>query len=314
MAIRKQHGKVSTIAQLAGLAGKSLAARRDYERREAQRGRIEEMQLKSVMREKELAAKQKALEHDIEANAKERMAARDWESQKLALRSQQAFGMEAMKQQAYFERELAKEIKKMDEYDLAKEKLAEMAPEEMGGNGRLSKRQHDTALAKIEMRVLGQTGVIPLPESPQSDLSLSRQASEIEAAYELQGYTPQDLQEVGLDPVDFPAVGREDIGNLPPVPAGRVRVISPDGQTGTLAEEDLLLDEYKDYRRLDESSEEEETFLGTSLVEPKRKRGSITPVGALWNYAQLNRQLQMEKMRQTKKSRGTMSLGERLRR
>ena len=43
----------------------------------------------------------------------------------------------------------------------------------------------------------------------EKPLSATRQVGEIEAQFELEGYTPDDLRELGLDPADYPGVGRE---------------------------------------------------------------------------------------------------------
>ncbi len=71
-------------------------------------------------------------------------------------------------------------------------------------------------------------------------LSATRQVGEIEAQFELEGYTPQDLRELGLDPEDFPGIGEEGgqytIGQVIPTPQGDMTVVGFDDDGEPLVE------------------------------------------------------------------------------
>jgi hypothetical protein len=151
MAIRKQHGKVSSIAKLAKLSGQSLAARRDYERRDEAIQRYQELQRQDEIRQ-----------YEADARIKRDMMAMDWENQKLALRSQHDFAMEEMKRETLVQRELARQVKKMNEYDLAKDKLNEHLADR-----NITQEQYNSAMANLDMKLLGAGGVIP--RASQSD-------------------------------------------------------------------------------------------------------------------------------------------------
>lgn len=156
MAIRRQHGKVSSIAKLAELAGKSIEARRQAQRREESIARAQEMQ-----RQEQLANQARQAQFDIQVaniNAKKeaQVMSIGWENQKLLMNSQRKFELEQLKQSALVQRELAKTIKKMDEYDLAKSKLQELL-----ANEDINEEQYKQALAKTDMKFLGYEGTIP---------------------------------------------------------------------------------------------------------------------------------------------------------
>jgi len=180
MAIRKEYGKVSSIARLGKLAGQSIAARRDAERREVRIQRAQELQIRETMQARELAAKQEMFEHEIKANVQKQTMAMDWENQKLALNSQHDFAMQKMREEALAQREIAREIKKLNEYELAQDKLREHLADR-----NITQEQYNSAMANLDMKHLGQAGVIPSPQQPIRPPSLTRQKGEIEAGIEL---------------------------------------------------------------------------------------------------------------------------------
>lgn len=166
MAIRRQHGKVATVAKLAQLAGKSMAARRDYERKETMLQQAKEMQRREAL-----------AKYEEQNRMKRDMMAMDWENQKLAMRSQHEFAMEEMKQEAYMQRELAKEIKKLNEYDLAKDKLREALADR-----NITEEQYKAAMTNVDMKILGYPGVVPRPQAIDPIQELIKQYSGMSAS------------------------------------------------------------------------------------------------------------------------------------
>lgn len=150
MAIRREHAKISTVAKLGKLAGQAVSARRDYERREVALQQAQESQ-----RREELA------QFEAQEQMKREQMSIQWDTQKMAMASQQKLALEDMRQQALAERELAKEVRKLNEYDMAQEKMRELR-----STGELNEEQYKQYQAKVDMKFLGYPGVLPSSQGP----------------------------------------------------------------------------------------------------------------------------------------------------
>ena len=64
--------------------------------------------------------------------------------------------------------------------------------------------------------------------------------------------SPEELERNGLDPIKYTV--KPTVEELP-LRLGKVRVIAPDGRSGYLSEEELLLPEFKGYIKLDDETE-----------------------------------------------------------
>ena len=312
-----QPGQAKAAAKTGAIVGKGKRAEEDRARAEREQVRAQQM-----------AAQQQA-----------RQAALEWEQQKMMLNSQQDFAHEMRMRQAGLEAEARAQEWQVEKMELAsrmdfeqdeQERLRHKA-EYVAGRDTLDKKKDEMPDGEYERAsfelasIYAPKGVteavdkIGYKEEKQSpniqrrkeleavvgpEFGRAMSLQELEEEVGIDGLSTEELTELGLDPADFPDAGSET-ENLPPVPVGRVRVVSPDGQTGTLTEEELLLDEYKDFRRLDEAVEQ-------GLTPSSKGFGTIygipTPAKILWDYTQLNRKIQMEKMRQAKGT-GRMSYG-----
>lgn len=141
MPIKTEYGKVSTIAQFGKLAGESIQAQR-------------EQAIKADLLKQALAFQQqeKIIQFQADLEIETQMMAMKWEQQKMMFRSQQTFEMEQMKERAYIEQELAKELKQQTELDMAKNRI--------NRDDSLTQTQKSQALAKIDLKYLGYQGTL----------------------------------------------------------------------------------------------------------------------------------------------------------
>ncbi len=197
MPISRQHGEVKSIAKLATLAGQSMAARRDYERREAALERVNAAKTQQVLQTQRLDAQRELAQFRVQSDNQKIMADMQWENQKGILSKQHDFAMVEQREQVLQDRELAREVKKLNEYDLAKEKLDERLADRS-----ITQSQYDQAKVRVDMKHLGFEGVLPRPGQEDPIRALLQQAMTGGAGGET-----------------------ED---------GRVRVVSPNGQTGSV--------------------------------------------------------------------------------
>jgi hypothetical protein len=194
------------------------------------------------------------------AQEKARQAALEWEQKKMQMRSEQAFQQElADKQWDYekFNRARAWDIEKMEmrsrlDFEKEEKKRAERDAKYEAGDRAIveSDNIYPTPEAKEEARwkwwYKNQTGLYP-PVAPKAERPPSKrtQVSEIEAARELDITTPEELRELGLDPADFPGVGREvtpeevsgyEVGQLVSTPQGDMTIVGFDDDGEPLVE------------------------------------------------------------------------------
>ena len=200
MAIRRTHGKVSSIAKLGALAGKSVEARRQQQRRDTKLARAQEMQQREMLAEQERQARLEINVADINARKESQVMAMGWENQKMLMESQFKFEMAQMQDRAWEQRELAKSIKKADEYDLAKDKVDIMKAE-----GTVDDETYNKYMARIEFQYLGYENIMSR-EKPMTAME-------------------QMMQQV---------MGSGNTGTPTPTgpPQGQMEVIAPDGKTG----------------------------------------------------------------------------------
>jgi len=122
MAITVRHDPVESIQKLSVLAGKAKASERTAQRNQQLAAQAQQMQYQKEMAQYQAQTKMKA----------DQMAM-DWELQKLQLNSIKDFEREQMRLDALTARELAKEIKEKDEFELVQRQIREadyLTPEE----------------------------------------------------------------------------------------------------------------------------------------------------------------------------------------
>ena len=157
MPITRKHGKVSSIAKLGQLAGKALADRRTYERREAQIFQIQQQQMQEQTRQVEMQSRQQLEEYKIQANFKQNVQAMDWEREKVAAVSQHDLMMQEQKIQANFDLELTREMNKKKEYYSFIDRIEERYA---GGEGDMSKAVRDNLILRAEAKMAGIPGTV----------------------------------------------------------------------------------------------------------------------------------------------------------
>lgn len=203
MAIRiEQPGAAKAAAQAGTAIGKGKRATEDRARAEREQARTQQ-----------IAAQQKA-----------RQASLEWEQEKMRMRSEQDFQQElATKQWDYekFNRAKSWQIEKMEiasRNDFAQEEKDRSEKQAKTAAGLKAIDESDNIYAtpeakeeaKFKFMFKQEQGYFPPRQlQEKGPPSATRQKGEIEAQFELEGYTQEDLRELGLDPADFPGVGRE---------------------------------------------------------------------------------------------------------
>lgn len=188
-----------------------------------------------VIGEAEKAKRQQAIALEREQRSSQLAAqkrAMDWEAEKMAMRSQQDFQQELADKQWEFEK-----FNRAKQWDIEKMEMRSRLDFEQEEKGR--QKRIDSEDAKIlaldraeetgthskealapyraqaemnkEIAKAGGTRTAPLirPDKPVRPPSATRQVGEMEALFELQGYTQQDVIEAGGDPAGFPGIGGE---------------------------------------------------------------------------------------------------------
>ena len=160
MAIKVEHGKVSTIAKLGKLAGESVSARRDYERRETMLHEAQQQQQQQDLAKYQMDQQAELERNRVEVNTKQQQAAMQWDMQKMAMRSQNDFEMEEMKRMAEFQQEMGRELQK-------KAKLSNLVDliNEKKASGELSDSQYTQAMLNAESRYAVGSNVLPSTSS-----------------------------------------------------------------------------------------------------------------------------------------------------
>ena len=207
MPIVTKYGSVKSIAQLGKLAGQSIQATR-------------EQAIQADLLKQALAFQQqeKIIQFQADLEVETQMMAMKWEQQKMMFRSQQDFEMEQLKQRALIERDLAKQLRKDNEHDMAKDRINK--------DDSLSDAQKINMLRAIDLRYMGYGGTVGTPkmEDPFEQLTARILAGGI-AEGTTGGITGNNIQ-------------------------GTVQVTSPDGVTGTIPAEDWPEAEREGYRRV----------------------------------------------------------------
>lgn len=154
MAIRFKHGKVSSLAKLAKLAGEAKQAQIDQQRRQQMLSQVQEMAHQERMASFQAQVREQAEQNDFQRQIALQEQSQNWEMQKMALRSQHDFEMQEKQQEALFSRNLAKKIQKMDERDQAIDLVTK--------DQSLSAAQKNELIREINLRSLGVGGMAGL--------------------------------------------------------------------------------------------------------------------------------------------------------
>jgi len=242
MGIRREQPGAAKAAATAGAAiGKAERAKED-------RARAEREQARADQEAAQRAAQQKAMEFELF---------------KMEQRSMQDFQQELRDKQYRFD-----EINTAKEWDIEKkrrhseidfeieekERLRQKqeisnkrtAIEKDIASGKSTKEEHELALFNLDRDEyaidVGAARGAPLTQMPKEPKPRSAvsQVSEIDATFELEGYTAQDLRDVGLDPADFPGIAEDEsgyaIGQVVPTPQGDATIVGFDVDGEPMAE------------------------------------------------------------------------------
>ena len=315
MSIRLEQPGASKAAATAGaMVGKGERAKEDRARAEQQR-----------QQQEAIAAQQSA-----------RTAALEWEKEKMFMRSQQDFAHEMRMKQVGLDKEA-----RAHEWEKEKMELASQNDFKEEEKERIRKR----GVFKSGIESIDKNDTLNDTQKQDAKYTWAMKYTDIEEAAQYLGNKPtketdpnvtlrkkmetivgiKDLpwsdlvdeyekeQELGgLSVEDTPGISKEE---LPEIPEGKLLVRSPDGEDGTIDEGELQEYLTRGFTLIEPTTQEEETVTESEEggIGIKALLGA-TPLGALGSYANVNRQVQMDKMRRTKEARKTMSLGERLRR
>lgn len=170
MPIVRQHSKLSDIAKLAELAGRQIAARKDYEQREAMRVRAMELRSQQQLEQARRDQQFQLAQMDIAADSQKQQMAFAWENQKLLLNSQFDFQMQKMREQALIERELREELRERDRYDITAKRLKDKLTD-----GSLPPEQYNQAILQLDMK-FGGAYAMPSQRQPDTMQALLAQA------------------------------------------------------------------------------------------------------------------------------------------
>lgn len=206
MAIKRRYDPVHAIGQLSVLAGKAEA-----QQKQAAIDREMALRTAQMQHQKEMA------KFEADMRFKYEQQAQEWEYQKMALRSQNDFLLQEERHKALYMRELAKQLKEMDEYDQAKKQITNLLADK-----EITEDEANRAMANIELKYVGYAGVLPRAEKPQNEIqaAMARLISE-------------------TTDMETPA-------------GGRVRVVSPQGQTGTIEASEVAEYEAKGFKVIGE--------------------------------------------------------------
>lgn len=204
MAIRVEHGKVGTAAQLGLLAGQAKFAQQQMEyaqtaAREAQR----------MKHEKEMAAFRAQL--DIQAEQR----ANIWELEKMEIRSRTDFSREEAERQ----RKLSEKQARLDALERARK------------DGQITEEDYNNAY-------LQETTDVPFYNYAKQEQMRTTAAA---ARNPIQEYLATLMSQEGAQTQPAAPTG---------APTGRIRVTSPEGQTGTIEAGEWPLYEAQGYRKI----------------------------------------------------------------
>jgi len=225
MAIRiEQPGASESAARAGSIIGKGQRAAEDRARAEREMVRKEEekarakaqkvsleWELQKMADQSRRAYEREMRQEDYRLAAEDRAAA--WEIEKMELTSRHDFEQE--------EQERMQNLARIDAKILALKK----AQEDKQFTGR--EPEYQSMLFNLEQQKYGIKNPRALAKEAKPR-SAASQVSEINATYELQGYTAEDLREAGLDPDDFPGIATNEsgysIGQIVATPKGNVRI------------------------------------------------------------------------------------------
>jgi hypothetical protein len=229
MGIRRTYGE-EAVAGLGFQTGKAQA-----EKERAQQ--LEERSYREAVKAQDLA---------IDLQMQER--AKLWELEKLEMRSRMDFEREERQRQKILAERDAKLNALKNAYD----------------NGQIDETDYNNAVLQTQTDIPVYTqSQINRRASVEDIPSPTRQLSNINAAFELQGYTSADLEEIGLDPNDFPMVpSAEELiesGDIPTPTGESVIVQDREGNIVQIPSENL-----------EQAIELGATVLNNPSVRPKK--------------------------------------------
>jgi tRNA U55 pseudouridine synthase TruB len=152
MGIKFRYEPVQQIGRLAYQIGQAKKAEQIMQRQEA-----------VMMRAKELEQRQQLAEYKADLDMKAKQQAMDWELQKITMRSQNDFLLQEERNKAQYMRQLAKELREADEYDMAVKEV-----QRMQSDNEITPEEATQVLNKIKMKHLGYSGVMPRADKEQS--------------------------------------------------------------------------------------------------------------------------------------------------
>lgn len=238
MGIKFKHGS----PQEARAVAEDVGRRNEQRRQQAQQ---EEMAYKDSLRQQDLQI-------SLEAESRSKM----WEIEKMELRSRMDF-----------EREERARQKKLAEQDAKVEALDNALL-----NGQISEEDHSNAVlqTKSGIPIYAQSQINKRADAEDIP-SPSRQLGDINAAFELQGYTSADLEEVGLDPNDFPMI---------PKAGGGVGGVAPQDIPQAGGGMVIVQDEEGNIVEIPEANLQQAIDLGATLLSGgKEKKEKHSPAG-----------------------------------
>lgn len=154
-------------------------------------------QIAAELRQMDMQKQRDIFNEQLTLKAEQR--ARQWELDKMIIRSQNDFAVEEAKR--------AKEIK---EAQIRYDNIQELERERKYPESVTQRMWQDWGKMyyEVDSRAAEKLGVAEsIIEPKPKPMSLTQQKSNIEAAMELEGYTPEDLVQFGLNPEQYPNVG-----------------------------------------------------------------------------------------------------------
>lgn len=267
MPIKRTHGKVSSIAKLARMAGQAQQAQREQEIKE-----------RSLARAQELAHRERLAQFQAQLNEQMDYRQMEFQANRIHAQNQHDFMMEEARRQALHDRELQQELKKRNERD--------QAIEQVMNHTDLNENQKQEMIRQINLKHYGYMDVIKEQRlQDQQELEgMYREALATKALaqasggqqpidrmldiqrllknyspakespwYDPRGDKPAMIGEREATPAEVQMMeSLRNMGAAPQAtdkPAGTVRVISPDGVSGTIPADQLEQALKEGYRR-----------------------------------------------------------------
>lgn len=211
MGISVRHDPIKSIQKLSELSGKAEQAEREAARAQQMAMRAQELE-----QQKELAQFQTNMKMQAQQMAMQ------WEMQKMQIRSMKDFEREEARLDALASRELAKEIKLNDEFELLQKQIRE--------SDALTPEEKERALIEASSKKLGINLNTISKQGAADPMQLAIQqlmGGAQEGMAQTRGTPPEMSTDVSM------GVSPEQLQSEQ---AGRIEVVSPDGVVGTVSQ------------------------------------------------------------------------------